>query len=247
MNLHLADAWTSLVHSPLLGVLLTLAAYQVARALWRKTRHHSLANPVLVAIALVVVVLLLTGIDYDDYFSGAQYISFLLGPATVALALPLHRQARHIRRAALPILVCLVTGAVSAIVVSIVATKALGGSDQLALTMAPKSATTPIAIALSESAGGLPALTAVLTVLTGVLGAVAAPRVLTLLRVHDQRVRGFAIGMSSHGIGTSRAFHESALAGAFSGLAMALNALVTAIVLPVILAAAPWLLRVGGG
>jgi predicted murein hydrolase (TIGR00659 family) len=190
-----------------------------------------------------VAVLLATGVDYADYFAGAQYIGFLLGPATVALALPLHRQARHIRRSAVPILVSVVAGAVSAIVTSMLVTRALGGSDQLALTMAPKSATTPIAIALAEASGGLPALTAVLTVLTGVLGAVAAPRVLTLLGVTDARVRGFAIGMSSHGIGTSRAFHDSALAGAFSGLAMALNALATAIALPLLLSSAPWLLR----
>jgi predicted murein hydrolase (TIGR00659 family) len=243
VTLHLAEAWAALTHSPLFGIALTLGAYQAARALWRRTGHHSLANPVLVAIALVVAVLLATGVDYADYFAGAQYIGFLLGPATVALALPLHRQARHIRRSAVPILVSVVAGAVSAIVTSMLVTPALGGSDQLALTMAPKSATTPIAIALAEASGGLPALTAVLTVLTGVLGAVAAPRVLTLLGVTDARVRGFAIGMSSHGIGTSRAFHDSALAGAFSGLAMALNALATAIALPLLLSSAPWLLR----
>jgi predicted murein hydrolase (TIGR00659 family) len=244
MSLHLVQAWIGLVHSPLFGVVLTLGAYQAARTLWRKARHHSVTNTVLVAIALVAAVLLLTRIDYADYLNGAQYISFLLGPATVALALPLHRQAPHIRRAALPILVCVVSGAVGGIVMAIVVTKALGGSDQLALTMAPKSATTPIAIALAQSAGGLPALTAVFTVLTGVIGAVAAPRVLTLLRVRDPRVRGFAIGMSSHGIGTSRAFQESPLAGAFSGLAMALNALATAIALPLLLAV-PWLLHIG--
>jgi predicted murein hydrolase (TIGR00659 family) len=243
MTLHLAAAWTAVVHSPVLGIVVTLAAYQAARKLWTVSRHHPLANPVLVAIVLVVVVLLVTGIDYADYLRGAQFISFLLGPATVALALPLHRQAPHIRRAALPIVVCVVSGAVSAIAVAIVVTKALGGSDQLALTMAPKSATTPIAIALAQASGGLPALTAVLTVLTGVLGAVAAPKVLSLLHVRDPRVRGFAIGMSSHGIGTASAFHESPLTGAFSGLAMALNALATAIALPLLLAAAPWLLH----
>lgn len=243
MTLQLAQAWSAVVDSPLFGITLTLAAYQAARVLWRRTGHHSLTNPVLVAIVLVAGVLLVTGVDYADYFDGAQYIGFLLGPATVALALPLHRQAPHIRRAAAPILVSVVTGAVCAVVAAILGTKALGGSDQLALTMAPKSATTPIAIALAESSGGLPALTAVLTVLTGVLGAVAAPRVLTLMGVHDQRVRGFAIGMSSHGIGTSRAYHESPLAGAFSGLALALNALATAVALPLLLVAAPWMLR----
>jgi predicted murein hydrolase (TIGR00659 family) len=246
MTLQLGQAWAAVVHSPVFGILLTLLAYQAARTLWRRTGRHSLVNPVLIAIVLVVVVLLLTRIDYDDYLSGAQFISFLLGPATVALALPLHRQSRHIREAALPLAVSLVVGTVAAIVVAIVVTLALGGSRQLALTMAPKSATTPIAIALSESVGGLPALTAVLTVLTGVLGAVAGPRVLTLLGVRDPRIRGFAIGISSHGIGTSRAFQESGVEGAFSGLAMALSALATAVALPLILALAPWLLQLFG-
>jgi predicted murein hydrolase (TIGR00659 family) len=246
MSLHLMQAWTAVLHSPVLGIVLTLVAYQAARAIWRRAHHNSLANPVLIAILIVAAVLLIGRIPYPDYLRGGQFISFGLGPATVALALPLHRQARHIRRAALPILVCVTTGAVSAVVVAIVVTKALGGSDAMALSMAPKSATTPIAIALSQSAGGLPALTAVLTVLTGVLGAVAAPRVLTLLRIRDGRVRGFAIGMSSHGIGTSRAFHESPVAGAFSGLAMALNALATAIAVPLLLATMPWLIRATG-
>jgi predicted murein hydrolase (TIGR00659 family) len=233
----LAQAWTGVVESPLLGLTLTLGAYQGARLLWRRTGHHSLTNPVLVSIVAIAAVLLGLGIDYRDYLRGAQYVSFLLGPATVALALPLYRQARHIRRAWLPIGVCLVSGAVSAVVVAITVTRAFGGSSTLALSMAPKSATTPIAIALSESSGGLPELTAALTVLTGVLGAVAGPRVLSMLGVHDHRVRGFAIGMASHGIGTSRAFQESPLTGAFAGLAMALNALATAIAVPVVVVA----------
>lgn len=242
MSLHLSQAWASTVHSPLLGIVLTLGAYQAARALWRRSGRSSLANPVLVAILIVVAVLLATGTSYPDYLDGARYISFLLGPATVALALPLHRQARRIRSAAFPVLSALVVGSVGAVVLGVLVTRALGGDDQLALTVAPKSATTPVAIALSQSSGGLPALTAVLTVLTGVIGAVAAPRVLTLLRVRDERVRGLAIGMSSHGIGTARALHDHPVAGAFSGLAMALNALATAVALPLLLVTAPWLL-----
>ncbi len=236
MSPNLAQAGAELIQSPLFGIALTLGAYQIARTLWRRTGRRSVTNPVLVAIVLGAATLLVLGIDYANYLRGAQYVSFLLGPATVALALPLHRQARHITRAALPIGVCLVTGAVSAVVVALTVTTALGGSSSLALTVAPKSATTPIAIALSESTGGLSELTAALTVLTGVLGAVAGPRALTMLGVRDQRVRGFAIGMSSHGIGTSRAFQESPLTGAFAGLAMALNALATALALPLLVA-----------
>jgi predicted murein hydrolase (TIGR00659 family) len=243
VNLQFAQAWTALVQSPLFGITLTLIAYQAARILWKRTRGHSLANPVLVASILVAATLLILRIPYDDYQIGAQYISFLLGPATVALALPLYRQAANIRRAAWPVVTCLITGSITAVIVAITVTKSLGGSDQLALSLAPKSTTTPVAIALSESVGGIASLTAAFTIATGILGAVVAPRLLTLLHVFDQRVRGLAIGMSSHGIGTSRALQEDAVAGAFSGLAMALNALVTAVVLPLLLATMPWMLN----
>jgi predicted murein hydrolase (TIGR00659 family) len=246
VTLHFEQAWTAMVESPLFGITLTLLAYVAARWLWTRSRGHSLANPVLVSIVMVAGVLLVFGIPYDDYLSGASYISFLLGPATVALALPLHRQAAKIRQAAPTVVVCVLVGAVTAIVAAIAMTKLLGGSDSLALSMAPKSATTPIAIAIAESIGGVPALTAVFTILTGVIGAVAAPAVLTLLRIRDQRVRGLAIGMSSHGIGTSRALVDNPTAGAFSGLAMALNALATAVLIPLILATMPWLLQIGG-
>ena len=242
MNLQFAQAWTALLQSPLFGITLTLIAYQAARTVWKRTRGHSLANPVLVAIMLVAAFLLIFQIPYEDYQNGAQYISFLLGPATVALALPLYRQAANIRRAAWAVIACLITGSTTAVVVAITVTTLLGGSDQLALSLAPKSTTTPVAIALSESVGGIASLTAAFTILTGILGAVAAPRLLTLLYVFDQRVRGLAIGMSSHGIGTSRALQDDPVAGAFSGLAMALNALVTAVVLPLLLVTMPWML-----
>ncbi len=241
MNLQFAQAWAALVQSPLFGLTLTLAAYQAARMLWQRTRGSSLANPVLVAVVLVAAVLLILNISYDDYWAGAQYISFLLGPATVALALPLHRQAANIRQAGWVVAACVLAGSVTAIVVSVLVTKAFGGSDVLALSLAPKSTTAPVAIALSESIGGIGSLTAAFTILTGILGAVAAPRLLTLLHVFDQRLRGLAIGMASHGIGTSRALQDDPTAGAFSGLAMAVNALVTAIVLPLLLAGVPWL------
>ena len=245
MSLHFAQAWTALLESPLFGITLTLVAYQAARILWKRTRGHSLANPVLVASILVAATLLILQIPYDDYQIGAQYISFLLGPATVALALPLYRQAANIRQAGWTVVACLIAGSVTAVVVAITVTKSLGGSDQLALSLAPKSTTTPVAIALSQSIGGIASLTAAFTILTGIIGAVAAPRLLTLLHVFDQRVRGLAIGMSSHGIGTSRALQDNPVAGAFSGLAMALNALVTAVVLPFLLAVMPWMLTLG--
>jgi predicted murein hydrolase (TIGR00659 family) len=241
MTIHLDQAWTSVVDSPLFGITLTLAAYWAARALWRHTKGHALANPVLVATLIVLATLLTTRTSYDSYRSGAQYITVLLGPATVALAVPLYRQATRIRQAAPTVIACTLVGSITSILVAITVTKLLGGDNVLALTMAPKSATTPVSIAVSASTGGIPELTAALTIITGVLGAIAAPAILTAMRVKDHRIRGLAIGMSTHGIGTSRALADNPTEGAFSGLAMALNAPTTAILVPTLLLITPWI------
>ncbi len=229
------QAWQWLVGSPLFGVTLTLVAYAAARELWQRTGRHPSLNPVLVAVVLVGATLLLLGVDYEEYMVGGRYIAFLLGPATVALALPLHYESRLVRKAAVPILLGIAVGAVVSIVVAVTVTRALGGDEVLVLSMAPKSATTPVSIALSESIGGVPALTAVFTILAGVLGAVAGPAVLSLLRFRDVRVRGLALGSVSHGIGTSRALTDHRTEGAFAALAMGLTALATAVLLPVVL------------
>jgi len=235
VTLHLDEAWSWLAGSPLFGVTLTLVAYGAARELWKRTGRHALFNPVLLAIVLAAGTLLLLGVDYRDYMAGGQYITFLLGPATVALALPLHYEARLVRQAALPVAAGVLAGSAASITLAYVVARALGAHEQLALSLAPKSATTPVSIALAESVGGVPALTAVFTILAGVLGAVAGPAVLTLCRFRDLRVRGLAIGSASHGIGTARALEEHPTEGAFAGLAMALNALATALLLPLLL------------
>lgn len=234
MTARLADAGEWLVSSPVLGITLTLGAYLAARAMWERTGRHASLNPVLVAIVLVAGVLLAAGVDYDEYLAGGRYIAFLLGPATVALALPLHYEAGLVRRAALPVLLGVTSGAAASIAVAYAVTRGLGGDKALGLSMAPKSATTPVSIALAESLGGIPALTAVFTILAGVLGAVTAPAVLSLLGFRDVRVRGLAIGVASHGIGTSRALEEHPTEGAFSGLATGLTALATALMIPLL-------------
>ncbi len=243
MTLHLGAAWAALVASPLFGIALTLGAYEVGRFAFRRGRGHPLLNPVLVAIVIVAGVLLLTGVAYEQYWRGASSIALLLGPATVALAVPLFRQFDRVREAAWPILTSVVLGALTGVVSGVGITTVLGGSDELARSMAPKSATTPVAIALAEQIGGAPALTAVLTIFTGVFGAVVGPAVLTAVRVRDARVRGLALGASAHGIGTSSAFGESQLAGSFAGLAMALTAFATALVLPLLAPVLAMLLR----
>ena len=234
MTLHLAEAWTWLLGSPLFGITLTLVAFRVAQEVWERTGRHAALNPVLVAIVLAGTTLWLLDVDYGTYMQGGQYIALLLGPATVALALPLHLEARLVRQAVGPVVVGIAVGCVTSVVVAFLVTRGMGGDLGLALSMAPKSATTPVSIALAGSFGGVPSLTAVFTILAGVLGAVAGPAVLSLLRFRDVRVRGLAIGAASHGIGTSRALQEHPTEGAFSGLAMGLNALATALAMPVL-------------
>lgn len=234
--MNLAAGLQAVLASPLYGITLTLAAYWVAQQLWRRTGRPPALNPVLVAMALGALVVWLLGTPYEQYLVGARYVSFLLGPATVALALPIYRQRDTIRRAAPMIVVSLLVGCVAAIASGYWITRWLGGTRELALSMAPKSATTPISIALAEQVGGLPPLTAIFTIVAGVIGAVAAPGLLGILRIRDPRARGLAIGLSSHGVGTARALEIDETTGAFSGVGMALNGLATSLLLGVVLA-----------
>lgn len=238
MSPALGEVWVYLSTSPLLGLTLTLLAYQLAHALYRRAGHHPLLNPVLLAVAMLVAVLTLTGTDYQTYFDGAQFVHFLLGPATVALAIPLHAQWPRLKAMAGPLIVSLVAGSLTAALSAYAIGAALGASRESLMSLAPKSVTTPIAMAVAERLGGLPSLTAVLVISTGILGAVGARYVYQWLRIEDHAVRGFAIGIASHGIGTARAFQVSEQAGAFAALAMGLNGLVTALSLPWLL---PWI------
>lgn len=228
------ETWTWLTTSPLFGLTLTLGAYAAGRWLHRRT-GNAVLQPVLVAIVLVGAVLLVADVPYHDYLEGGSYIGFWLGPATVALALPLHQEWHLVRRAALPVLTGVLAGALVSILAAILVTRVAGGSRALELTMAPKAATTPVSIAISEQVGGIPALTAVLTILAGITGAVAGPWLLDRLGVHDLRARGIALGAVSHGVGTSRALQESRTEGAFSALSMALTALATSLLVPLVL------------
>ncbi|WPL18923.1 Inner membrane protein YohK [Thiorhodovibrio winogradskyi] len=227
--------WVYLATSPLLHLTLTLLAYLAADWLFRRSGRKALLNPVLLSILMLVTLLMATGTQYPTYFEGAQFIHFLLGPATVALAVPLYRHLDLIRRLWLPILIAIAAGALVAAGSAMLIANWLGASRQTLMSLAPKSVTTPVAMGIAEKTGGLPSLTAVLVVLTGVLGAVIGPAVLALVRVRDDRARGLALGLSSHGIGTARALQISALAGAFAALAMGLMALTSSFILPFVL------------
>lgn len=223
-----------LAPTPLLWLSLTIGAYLFAVAVNQRCNKMPLLNPTLLAIALVVVVLTLTGTPYKRYFDGAQFVHFLLGPATVAMAVPLYRHTEMIRKFAGALFAALGTGCVTAILSSVLLTRAFGGGRELWLSMAPKSATTAISMAISDKIGGVPALTAVLTILTGITGACIASYVLQRVGVREWHARGFAMGLSSHGIATARAFQENEIAGTFAGLAMALNGVATAALVPLI-------------
>lgn len=234
----LAEIWVYLSASPLLGLTVTLLAYQGAWWLSKRAHFHPFANPVLLAVAALVLLLKLTGTPYPTYFDGAQFVHFLLGPATVALAIPLYAQLPRLRAMAFPLLAALLAGSLTATVSAVAIGRLFGASEASLLSLAPKSVTTPVAMGIAERIGGLPSLTAVLVITTGILGAVSARFIYRALGIADHAVRGFAVGVASHGIGTARAFQVSEQAGAFSGLAMGLNALLTALLVPLLM---PWL------
>ncbi len=238
MTPRLNEIWVYLAASPLLGLSITLLAYQGAVWLYRKSGMNPLANPVLLAVAFLVILLLATGTPYQTYFDGAQFVHFLLGPATVALAVPLYTQFRRVKAMWLPVLVGLVGGGLFAALSAMAVGKLFGASLPTLLSLAPKSVTTPIAMGVAERIGGIPSLTAVLVIATGIIGAVAARYLFDALKIKDHALRGFAIGIASHGIGTARAFQVSEQAGAFAALAMGLNGLLTAMALPLLL---PWI------
>lgn len=226
--------WVYLAATPLLWLTLTLVAYQLGTWLFRRAGFTPLLNPVLTAVLALVVLLKVSDTEYQTYFRGAQFIHFLLGPATVALAIPLYREVQIIKRVFFPIAASLCAGSLFAIISAVGIAWGLGGERLILLTVAPKSITTPIAMGVSEQIGGLPSLTAVVVVLTGIAGAVFGDLVLDRLRVRDEAARGMALGVASHGIGTAHAIQRHRTCGAFSALAMALNGLVTALLLPLL-------------
>ncbi len=224
--------WVYLESTPLLGLASTLVAWQVADACSRLSRGHPLASPVLLAILLLASLLLLTGTPYAAYFQGAQYIHFLLGPATVALAVPMHSALGSIRRNAHAILPAVLVGAVTAAGSAMLVARALGGSRQVVLSLAPKSVTTPIAMGVAEQIGGNPSLATVFVLLTGLLGIMLGSPLLRLARVTDWRARGLAAGTAAHGLATARILLLNETAGAYGGLAIGLNGVVTALIVP---------------
>ena len=239
LNFDFSNIWVYLPASPLVELTLTLLVYNLAYRLFVYAKCNPLLNPVLTSIVMLIAFLLATDTSYEHYFEGGQFIHFLLGPATVALAIPLYRQFSKVTKIWPQVAISLVSGVSISALSSVFIAKLLGATIETQLSIAPKSVTTPVAMGISEKIGGLPSLTAVLVVMTGILGAVLGTRLLELMRIKEDSIKGIAMGATSHGIGTARAFQVSPEMGAFAGLAMALSALTTAVMLP-------WLLGVFG-
>ena len=237
----LESFWVYLAASPLWWLTLTILTYLLAQKLFLKSGSLAILNPVAVSIIALIALLMLSRTPYERYFAGAQFLHFLLGPATVALAVPLFRQLPRLKAIWLPVFVSLgigvLTGAFSAVAIGYV----LGLDRMTLLSLAPKSVTTPVAMGISEALGGIPALTAAFVVFTGILGAVIGIRVLKVAGVTDESAVGIAMGVTAHGVGTARAFEEHPISGAFAGLAMALAAFETAVVLPAVFKWMGWL------
>ena len=234
MTQDIGQIWVYLAASPLMGLTITLLAYQGAFRIYQRSGCNPLANPVLIAVTALVAFLDVTGTAYETYFAGAQFVHFLLGPATVALAVPLYMQLKRVRAMLWPVLAGLLAGSLTAIGSAVLVGRLFGASETTQLSLAPKSVTTPIAMGIAERIGGIPSLTAVLVIVTGILGALGARWVFDAMRLRDPAIRGFAIGVASHGIGTARAFQVNEQSGAFAALAMGLNGALTALLVPVL-------------
>lgn len=224
----------------LLAIAATLAVYAAARRLQRRMRSVWL-HPVLVSIVVLIAALRLLGIEYDDYSRGGRVLTFFLGPAVVALGLPLYRQIEEIGRRGKAVLLSLLLGAAVGTLSATATAALLGGSSQVVRSLAPRAVTTPIAIEIAERLGGLPALSAAVAIFTGVLGAVIGPPLLRMMGVRSRTAFGLSLGAAAHGVGTARAAEEGDVEAASSGLAIGLMGVFTAVLAPLAIALLAWL------
>lgn len=225
--------WSELAATPLFGVGLTLGVYALAQVIYRRT-GNLLLNPVLLSIGGIIVLLLVLRIPHGAYAAGGSYIHFLLGPSVVALAVPLYMRRKEILARKIPILVGVFAGSITSVLAASGIAWLLGGSEDVVLSIAPKSVTTPIAIGIVERIGGVAPLAAAIVVVTGCLGAVCGPEFCRLIGIRQPAAMGLAVGTAAHGIGTARMIEVDRLGGAVAGLAIGLNGLITAFLLPLL-------------
>jgi putative effector of murein hydrolase len=233
--MELREIWVYLTGTPLLSLILTLIAYQIGLMIYERCNKNPFANPVAIAIGIVIATTTLMQMPYATYFAGAQFIHFLLGTATVALAVPIYKGWHLLKGRGAILTIALIGGGAVSILSAVGGAALLGVPEELMLPFYAKSVTAPIAMGVAETIGASPTLTAVYAVSTGIIGAILARYVLDFLKITQWWQRGFAIGVAAHGIGTSRAFSVNAEAGAFASIGMGLHGIVGAIMVPWIL------------
>lgn len=224
-----------IINSPLFGILLTLVAFEIGVLISQKFKY-SFLNPLLIGNVLIVGFLLITGVSLESYNVGGDYISVMLSPATVVLAVPLYRQIQKLQHFWKPILAGIFAGSFTAMACVIVAGKLLGLTKALTLSLLPKSVTIPMGSVISEQIGGIPSVTIIAITVTGITGAVTAPAVCRFCRIKHKVAQGIAIGTASHALGTTKAMEMGEVQGAMSGLAIGIAGLFTAVVAPVLTA-----------
>lgn len=221
--------------TPLIWLILTLGAFKLGIIIYEKFNKHTLLQPIIIAYGIIMSVLFISGVSYDEYFKGVEIIHFFLGPATVALALPLYNNLKYIKSLFIPIMITLIVAGVFSILIAVVLLWSLDAQLPTILSMTTKSITAPIAIITSEQIGAIPSLAVGFVIITGIIGALLGTSIFKLLKIKHDTSKGFALGLVSHGIGTARAIEISEKAAAFSALAMGLSGIFTAVFLPLII------------
>lgn len=223
----------AITNSPLFGILLTLVAFEIGVAISKKWKY-SFLNPLLIANILIVSFLLITVISLESYNVGGDYISVMLSPATVVLAVPLYRQISKLKQFWKPILAGIFAGSLTSIASVIIVSKLIGLSETVMLSLLPKSITIPMGSVVSSQIGGIPPITIIAITITGITGAVAAVPVCKFFRIKNSIAQGVAIGTASHALGTTKAMEIGEVQGAMSSLSIGIAGVFTAIVAPII-------------
>ena len=223
-----------IMSNPIILLAITFGIYYVARQIQKWTGWVVL-NPILITIAALIALLQLTGISYETYEQGGQYIEFWLKPAIVALGVPLYQNLGQIRRQLLPILMSQLVGCLVGLVSVTLIASALGASHEVIVSLAPKSVTTPIAMEVCKTSGGIPSLTAAIVVIVGLFGAVFGFKILEVWHVRNPFSQGISMGTAAHAVGTSRAMEKGETYGAYSSLGLILNGFLTALLTPFVL------------
>ena len=223
-----------IISSEYFMLALTFGVFYAAKTLQRRL-GWVLFNPILIAIAIIIVFLLAMDIPYETYREGAKLIEFWLKPAVVALGVPLYLQLSSIKRQFLPILASQTMGCVAGIVSVVVIAKMLGASNAVIMSLASKSVTTPIAMEVTQVLEGIPSLTAAIVVITGLIGAIIGFKTLSVGHVHNPMALGLSMGAASHALGTSAAMDRDQFVGAYASLGLTLNGILTALLTPTVI------------